>query len=149
MTTTEAAVIRDYRPKDFEAIKRIHEASGLDYNLPELDRPIFIVKKVMEVDGVVRAALATYIQAELYLWLDKSDWGDPEQKFLAIKALDREVMEETWLKGVDCAVLWLPPNMESFAKRLTKDFGFTKDRDGWVTFSKPTKDTGVYSENHN
>lgn len=134
-----AAVIRDYRPSDLAAIKAIHEASGIDYKLPNVSSPIFLVKKVIEVDGVIRAAGAAYIQVELYLWLDKSDWGDPEQKLAAIQTLDQEIIEQCWLQGVECAVLWLPPGMGRFGERLTKQLGFHKDRDGWVTYSKPTE----------
>jgi hypothetical protein len=134
-----SAIIRDYAISDFEAIRKIHEQTQIDYQFPDLNTKLFLVKKVIEVDGKIVAAGGAYIQAELYLWLDKSDWGDPDQKMAAIRALDREVMEELWLKGVDQAVLWLPPGMARFGERLTKDLGFTKDRDGWVTYSKPTR----------
>ena len=136
---SEGAVIRDVRPEDLDAIRKIHESTQIDYELPDLTNPLWVVKKVVEVDGVVRVAAGMYLQAETYLWLDKSDWGDPEQKMIAIKVLDEEVMHSTWLKGVDCAVLWLPPGMERFGKRLTEDLGFTKDRDGWLSYSKRTK----------
>jgi hypothetical protein len=136
--SSEGALIRDYRPSDFEAIKKIHESTQIDYEMPELNSRLFLVKKVLELDGVVRAAAGMYVQLECYLWLDKTDWADPDQKMLAIKALDRESMEEAWLKGIDCAVLWLPPGMERFGTRL-EDIGFTRDRDGWHTYSKPTR----------
>jgi hypothetical protein len=135
---SDAAVIRDCRPSDLPAIRKIHEATQIDYAFPDLTSPLWIVTKVVEVDGVVRVAAGMYVQAETYLWLDKSDWGDAEQKMVAIKALDKEVMQSTWLKGVECAVLWLPPGMERFGKRLTQDLGFTRDRDGWVSYSKMT-----------
>lgn len=136
-----AAVIRNYRPSDLPAIKAIHDSTGIDYKFPNVNAPIFLVKKVLELDGVVRVAGAAYIQVELYLWMDKSNWADPEQKLLAIKALDREIIEECWLEGVDCAVLWLPPGMGRWGQRLTKELGFERDRDGWVTYSKPTEPT--------
>ena len=137
---TQGAIVRDYKPSDFHAIKAIHEATQIDYQMPCIDSRLFVVKKVLEVDGKVRAAGAVYVQVECYLWLDKTDWADPDEKMLAIKALDREIMHSTWLKGVHQAVLWLPPGMERFGERLTTDLGFTKDRDGWVSYSKPTRD---------
>ena len=134
-----AAVVRDYQKSDFSAVKAMHESSGIDYKMPNVSAPIFLVKKVIEVDGVVRAAGAAYIQVELYLWLDKSDWADPDQKLAAIKTLDQEVILDTWLQGVDQAVLWLPPGLGRFGERLTKQLGFEKDRDGWITYSKLTE----------
>lgn len=135
---SEGAIVRDYRPSDFDAVKAIHEASQIDYQMPDLESSLWLVKKVIEVEGVIRAAAGMYIQTETYLWLDKTNWADAEQKYAAIKVLDKKVMSETWMKGVDCAVLWIPPGMQSFGKRL-EELGFTRDRDGWVSYSKPTK----------
>jgi hypothetical protein len=138
-TLSNGAIIRNYVPSDLEIIKEIHNASGIDYSLPNLNSPLFLVTKVLEIDGVVRAAVGSYVQVEIYLWLDKTNWADPEQKMAALKLLDKEVIEDVWLKGVDCAVLWLPPGMQRFGERLTKNLGFDKDRTGWVTYSKPTR----------
>lgn len=134
-----AAVLRDYEPRDLARVKEIHDTTEIDYHFPDISTPLFLVKKVIEVDGVVRMAIGCYLQAEAYLWADQSDWADPEQKLAAIQALDRAGCEELWLKGVDQAVLWLPPGMERFGERLVEDLGFTKDRDGWVSYSKQTK----------
>lgn len=131
------AIVRDYTPADFEAVKAIHEQTQIDYKLPNLSSPLFLVKKVLEIDGVVRAMLGMRIEAECFLWLDSSNWADPEEKLVVIEILDREGMAEAWIKGVDDAVLYLPPGMERFGKRLEK-LGFTKPRDGWVAYSKPT-----------
>jgi len=133
--------IRNYKPEDFETIKAIHEATEIDYQFPDINSPLFLVKKVLAVDGKIVMAAGMYVQCEAYLWSSKEDWGDPEQKMAAIRALDREVMEATWLQGVDQAVLYLPPGYERFGDRLTDKkygIGFTKDRDGWVHYSKPT-----------
>jgi len=53
--------------------------------------------------------------------------------------MDTAAMGEAWLRGLDQAVLWLPPGMERFGERLVEDLGFTRDREGWVSFSKRTK----------
>ena len=100
---------------------------------------LFLVKKVLEVNGIIRQAVGAYIQVEYYLWADPSDWGTPEQKLECIHQLDKVVTEEVWLKGVDEAVLYLPPGMERFGERLTEDFGFTKARDSWVHYTKRTE----------
>src|ERR1700675_2936345 len=135
----ESVVVRDYKESDFEVVKKIHESTQIDYKFPDIHSDLFLVRKVLELDGKVVMAAGMYIQAEVYLWSSKEDWGDPEQKLAAIRALDKEVMKATWLKGVDCAVLWLPPGMERFGERLVEDLGFTKDRDNWVSYSKSTE----------
>ena len=129
------AEVRDYVPEDFNRVKEIHEASQIDYQFPDLSSPLFLVTKVFVLDGVVRACGGLYLQAEAYLWLDKSDWAGPEEKLSAIKELDTAGMVAAWLRGIDQAVLWLPPGMERFGERL-EDMGFTRDRDGWVSYSK-------------
>ena len=129
-------IIRDYKPSDLEAVKRIHERTGIDYTFPDINSPLFLVTKVIEDDsGVIRACGGAYIQVELYLWLDPSDWADAADKLAVIHALDGSVLHDCYLRGIDCAVLWLPPGMERFGERLT-DMGFTKDRAGWCSYSK-------------
>jgi hypothetical protein len=133
------ALIRDYRIKDLRAVKAIHEKTQIDYKFPNIVSPLFLVKKVMEYNGEVVAACGLYIQVECYLWMDPGAWADPETKMAAIELLDKQAMDAAWLKGVDQACLWLPPGMERFGERLTQDLGFTKDRGGWVSYSKPTE----------
>lgn len=130
-------IIRNYEPEDLVEIQRIHKELNLDYALPNLSSPLWVVTKVLEVDGKVRAALGAWVQVELYLLLDKSNWADPKGKLEALKELDKHVVNDLyWLKGIEQACLWLPPNMGRFGKRLKKEFGFTPDRDGWVVYSK-------------
>lgn len=132
-------VLRDFRPEDLEQVKRIHDDSGIEYDLPDLQSPLFLVTKVLDVDGTIRAAGGLYLQLECYLWLDRSDWASPADKMAAIQALDGAAMHEAWLKGIDCACLWLPPGMDRFGERLVKELGFTRDRDGWISYSKRLK----------
>ena len=141
MIAEKTMTIRDYTPNDFEAIKTLHDASELDYKMPDLNSPLFVVTKVAVDDqGIIRAACGCMLQVELYLWLDKSDWGSPEEKLDLIKEMDRPVMDALfWDKGINTAVLWLPPGMHSFEKRL-KELGFTPDREGWMSWSKSTGD---------
>ena len=128
--------LRNYEPADFAAVKAIHEKTNIDYAFPDIDSPLFLVTKVIEDDsGVVRACGGAYIQAEVYLWLDPSDWADPSDKLCAVSALDGAVLRDTYLRGINCAVLWLPPGMARFGERLVQ-IGFERDRDGWVSYSK-------------
>ncbi len=134
---SDGAVIRDLEPSDLQEIERIHENSGIDYQLPDLQSPLFLVKKILAVDGRARVCVAGRIQLEAYLYIDHSDsWADPEQKLVAIKEVERVAIEEARAKGVDEVVLWLPPEMERFGRRLVEDLGFNVDRKGWQSYSK-------------
>jgi len=127
-------VIRDLRPGDIPRIRELHETSGIDYRFPDLLSPLFLVTKVAEEDGIIRAAGGLYLQTEAYLWIEQGGWADPQTKMEVIRRLNAEACHEAWLKGIDCAVLWLPPGMERFGNRL-EQIGFHLDR-GWATYSR-------------
>ena len=131
-------IVRDYQPSDFDRVKEIHEATGIDYQFPDLSSPLFLVTKVLEVDGIVRQCGGLYLQCEAYLWADPSDWADPAEKLEGIQAINAAGLHAAWLRGIDQAVLWLPPGMARFGDRLTENLGFVRDRDGWHTYSRAT-----------
>jgi hypothetical protein len=136
---SNAAIIRNYRPSDFEQIRSIHEASNIDYKMPVIDSRLFVVKKVLEVDGIVRQAVGFRLEVETYLWSDQSDWALPEEKFLGLQALQAESMHDLMTKGVDTAVCWVPANVDKyFAKRMTQ-LGWQPDREGWRSWSRKTR----------
>jgi hypothetical protein len=125
--------IRSYVPSDFLEIQKMHEANGIDYHLPNLNK--FPVTKVLEVEGKVRAAYGMQMTLECHLWLDKTGWADAEAKWLSIKALDKEANEAAAGLGFDSVLCCLPPGYERFGRRL-KDLGFTKIRPDWAVFTK-------------
>ena len=129
-------LLRDFTLSDLNRVKEIHEAQGVDYKFPDLTSPLFVVTKVIEHEGVVQACGGMYLQAEAYLWISPEGWTTPQAKLDAIKALDAANLGECWLKGIDVACLYLPPGMERFGDRLVEDLGWSKDRDGWVTYSR-------------
>lgn len=133
---SDGAVIRDLEPSDLQEIKQIHENSGLDYQFPDLQSPLFLVKKVLSIDGRVRMCVAGRLQLEAYLFMDRTDWADPEQKLVAIQELDRVATEEAREKGIDEIVLWTPPDMARWERRLFEDLGFSLDRANWHSYSK-------------
>lgn len=136
----QGALVRNYKPSDFHAIKAIHEATQIDYKMPVLDSRLFVVKKVLEVDGIVRQAVGFRVEVETYLWTDPTDWALPDEKFLGLKALQAESMHLLMTKGVDTAVCWVPENVDKyFAKRMT-EMGWSKDRDGWHSWSRKTRE---------
>jgi hypothetical protein len=131
--------IRNYEEKDLDDIKRIHALKGIDYELPDLQQPLFLVKKVLEVEGKVVMALGAYIQVETYLWLDPGPWATPQEKFDLLNELQHEFLKELWLQGVECAVCYVPEEIEKhFGKRLTQ-LGWSQNRDGWRTWGRSTK----------
>jgi len=132
-------LLRNYLPSDFLAVKAIHEKTQIDYAFPDIDSPLFIVTKVIvDESGIVRACGGAYIQVETYLWMDPGEWADASDKLAAIHALDGAVLHDTYLKGVDEAVLYLPPGMDRFGERLV-EMGWRPNRDGWICYHKRLK----------
>ena len=126
-------MIRDYTAADRAEIRRIHYAMELDYKFPDLENPLFLVKKVAEKDGKPFGALALRICAEAMLWLDK---GHPKERYDTMKSLQDEVMAEAYLKGLS-DVFADVPNIR-FDKRL-KELGWEPNRPGWALWSRSTK----------
>lgn len=133
--------IRSYIPSDLEGIKKIHDASGINYRLPSMRQ--FPVLKVLEDEGNVRAAYGMRHVVECYMWLDKSGWADAEQKWMAIKTLDKEATEAARDLGIDSIMCCVPPEMKRFGRRISDEkdgLGFTKIRPEWVVYTKHAGD---------
>lgn len=135
---SDEITVRSYHPRDFDAIKKIHDDNALDFSFPNLNSPAFAVNKVLLTDGKLRASYALRLVAEVNLWLDRSNWADAEQKWLTVKTLDKEAMEAAKDFGLDAIQCFLPPGYNRFGKRISgKDgLGFTQDREGWVGYGK-------------
>jgi len=135
---SEETLVRSYHPSDLAEIQKIHEENKLDYRFPNLDSPLFAVNKVLLADGKVRASYAMRMVAEVNLWLSREAWTDAEGKWLAIKALDREATGAASDLGLDGITCFLPPGYERFGSRISgkNGLGFTKDRPGWLGYSK-------------
>lgn len=133
---TSQPVVRPYRPSDFEQVKALHETMGLDYRFPDLTSHLFVVKKVVEIEGRIIACGVMRISAELYLWIDPQ--ADPLELWHAEWALVSEGLGDAALMGIEDCVAWIPPEVEKrFSKRL-KILGFSKDRP-WATWSRRTR----------
>ncbi|HZP06798.1 MAG TPA: hypothetical protein VFB43_18000 [Terracidiphilus sp.] len=129
-------IVRDATFEDSSTISEIHAAMGLDYRLPDLNSPLFFVRKVAERDGIVRGACFLRICAECYLWLA------PEQtapdKMRTMEALQPEILRAAWAKGLDDIEARIPETLERrFHKRLTQ-LGWTANRNGWHPWSRET-----------
>lgn len=134
-----AAVVRDYRPEDLPQIKAIHESVGLDYKMPEIGLPIFFIKKVIVLGDEVVAASVLRVEAETYLWLKRGDWADSEDKLLTLKLLQEEVLDAAWKLGVPNVVAWVPRHVERFFAKDMQTLGWSRDREGWISWSRPTE----------
>ena len=125
--------IRDLENRDRKILQEIHEASGFDYRFPDLDDPLFVVKKVDEERNVARQGIAIKIEATVYLWVDTS-WGTPSERWERLQQLVEEAKKAAWDKGLDTLTCVVPPELEKrFAKRLRK-IGMTRDRE-WPKWS--------------
>lgn len=125
--------VRNYRPEDRCELERIHRESGLDYKFPDLDNPLFFVRKVLETNGRVHAALVLKVCAETYLLLGE---GKPQDRFLAMEALQGSVLTEAYQKGLDEIHAAIPEI--GFDKRLAQ-LGWEKDRPGWHLWTRSTE----------
>lgn len=134
-----AAACRDYLPEDLPQIKAIHEELGLDYRMPELGLPIFFVKKVLVAEGEIVGACVLRVEAETYLWLKRGSWADAEDKKLAMGLLQAEVLDAAWRLGVPNVCAWVPRHVERFFAKDLKELGWSPDREGWHSWSRPTE----------
>lgn len=136
-------MIRDYQKRDEEALKAIHEASGFDYQFPDLDDPLFIYKGIVAEEGRVAQGIAVKLQGEVYIYVDHS-WSTPELRWVRFQELTEEAKRAAWQKGLDSLICVVPPEIaDSFEKRL-KQIGMVKNL-GWPRFTfdltayKPTE----------
>jgi len=133
-------VVRDAMPEDIEQIRAIHEAMALDYRMPNLESPLFLIQKVVETDGKIIAASALKVEAEAYLWVAPT--LSAREKVDAMYQMQPQLVAEAWEKGIDQIVCWVPETVEKkFAKRL-RAMGFSRDRDGWHSWSRETTPDG-------
>ena len=126
-------MIRDFRPEDFDAVKELHKAQGFDYTLDDLSNPLFLVRKVREVNGRVVAAMFLRLTAETFLVTA----GSPEVKSRSIMELQPEVLREAYEKGLSDIVCVVPPEIASEFGPVMEDerLGWSRDRD-WPQYSR-------------
>jgi hypothetical protein len=148
-------VIRDYEKRDREALKAIHSASMFDYVFPDLDDPLFVVRKTVEEDGKVVQGLLVKLQGEVYLYV-QADWATPEERWARLVELTDAAKKAAWEKGLDSLTCVVPPEIaDAFGERLTsKEIGMVEDRP-WKKFTfdlrgyvPRVESETVQSENH-
>lgn len=131
---TERLMVRDYQPGDKEALAAIHEAQGLDYKFPDVDGPLFFVKKVLvDESGKIMAALVLRICAETMLLMDPEQ--EPQEKLTEMQELQSSVLSEAYKQGLDEIHASVPEI--GFDKRLIQ-LGWEKGRSGWHLWTRAT-----------
>ena len=113
--------IREYIPSDFEAIRDLHFKVYPKAKLPNIDSPYFFpFKKVMLVDDrIILAALGSQ-EIEGHFLVDP-DWGDPLQKFCALRAIQNEALRSVRDRGFETCFSTIHEDLEkSYGKRLTE-----------------------------
>lgn len=128
----DQSVIRDYVPGDNAELRAMHQAQGIDYLFPDLDSPLFFVKKVRVVDGRITGALVLKLCAETSLLLAQSG---PQDKMTAMQELQAAVLSEAYIRGLDEIHAAIPSI--GFDRRL-RQLGWEKDRPGWDLWSRTT-----------
>ena len=113
-------MIRDFQSADGPQVKSLHKSQGFDYALGDLDNPLFLVRKVREVNGRVVGAMFLKLTVETYLLVE----GSPETKARSILELQPEVLHEAYEKGLSDVFFVVPPEIAS-------EFGPVVERLGW------------------
>jgi len=129
--------VRDVKIEDFPEIERIHAQMGMDYALPDLAHPLFLVRKVAVGErNQLAAACFLRLTAETYLWMDQA--LTPRCKMDTMNQLQPEVLRAAWLNGLDDIEARIPTVIERrFQKRL-RCLGWTPNREGWHPWTVQT-----------
>lgn len=109
----------------------------MDYRLPDLESPLFIVKKLVEEDGKVIGACLLRLTAETMLLLSP-DLG-PVKKMDAMEAMQPEVLHTAWSQGLDDIEARIPDETEAIFEKRLHQLGWTKNRDGWNAWTRVTE----------
>jgi hypothetical protein len=140
-------MIRDFEMQDMVALRAIHEANGLPESCfpnlvmkigeEEVQNPLYLVRAVMEQDGV--PVMASFLKgtAEVYVIVDHNQ-GTPEQRWEWMKEFSEYVKHEAWKRGLEQISCWVPREIEeSFEKRL-EALGYV--RSPWSCYTLPLGD---------
>lgn len=126
-------IVRPYTDADFQAFQRVHAESGLDYKMPDLSSPLFVVKMVVERAGKPTTLIAGKLEVESYLMVS----GTPESKWQDIRELQKPYLDALWEKGLDSTFCVVHPEVDKrFAKRMSS-LGWQQNRN-WLPWERST-----------
>lgn len=114
-------IIRNLQSGDIEHLAAIHAKQGFAYDLPDLDSPLFVVRKVATNGrSIPVAGAALRLTAEAFLLIDP----DAENKANVVLALHEAVRRAAQDAGLEDVQALLPSPIE-------KKFGWQLMRLGW------------------
>lgn len=128
-------------PEQYEQAIELHQKMGMDYQLPNLESPLLLVKKaVKDNSGNLLGFCVLRLTAECMLLVDPD--LRPDSKMEVMTALSPSVIEEAYAQGLDDLMAAIPEDVETrFQKRL-KELGWDKDRRGWNLWSRSLVEAG-------
>jgi hypothetical protein len=126
-------VVKNYTTEHLAEIQRIHREAGLPPEcMPNLENPLFFVRKVVDDNGKVALAGFLKMTAEAFVLVDH-EHESPEWRWAALQKLTAVTLHEAAVKTIQDVTAWLPPDVEkSFGSRL-EALGFK--RSPWPSFS--------------
>ena len=115
--------IRPWRAGDEGAVRTIHELMATGYPLPDVNAPLFGLKRVLEADsGDGIGAGAVKPVGECFLWVAQD--LPPVLRGRAFCRLMGEARSLAAASGYDELTAWIPPHIEAA-------FGSPLSRAGW------------------
>jgi hypothetical protein len=114
-----AIVCRPYGSDDADRVKALHASQKLDYPLPDLEAEQFLVRCVLEEDGIVTAAAFLRKVANAYYIADPAN-GSKREKLGKLFILRRELTAAAQRAGFNEVEAFVPPDMEKFGNLLTR-----------------------------
>ncbi len=124
--------IRPFLDSDSEAIKSLHAAQGLPYEIPDWRRSEFLVRAVVENGTGPEMALFLRKTAETFLIFDPRA---PKRETIGrILALTKECMGTAKRAGLSDVHCWLAPEIEPKFGGLLLRLGWK--REAWVSYSR-------------
>ena len=126
-------LVRAYTDADLDALRAMHAAQGFDYQLPDPNDPLFLVRAVLEDNGRPRMAAFLRLTAEAYLLADPRD-GTPRQRWQWLWALHEATRQAAAAQGLADVQAFLPPPVaRAFGRRLER-LGWR--RDPWPCYTR-------------
>jgi hypothetical protein len=136
---TQRITVRQYKPADLDALRRMHAQQKFDYEFPNIADPLFVSKLVIDDDSgrTVMASLAR-LTCETYLLLDPRA-GTPRERYERLLALHGAGERDLLARGLEDAHAWLPPQVaRRFGRRLAV-LGWIRD-DRWTPYCRVLED---------
>lgn len=111
-------IVREFNNSDWERIRELHKASGLEYELPDLDS--FFCRRVAGDGENFGMAALLRLTAEAALVCDPH-WRTPAWRMEALRQLSRACNDDAKKAGVSEVVAFIHPQLlKTFGRRLTR-----------------------------